>query len=265
MHDQQTNHGSRFGIRASMCHASPVRLLSFKAFLVIAGALAASSASAQSDESDLLEARAALERGDAELAIDILEEALQSSGDPALHRHLYLAYEELGDHTRAAHHLEAYLESDATLPEEERASLGERLHQLEASGQDTSDDSTLTVLGWSFLSVGIAGVITFVASASATLVLTNGLPDPCRTDGAMCTNGERAPIDTAWIIAGVGLGTGIVLGTIGAVLLFLAGQDQGGTSQSLPPDLDPSLQRPFSLVPWLDPNAGGGAMLRLRF
>ena len=247
-----------------MCHASAVRLLSFKLLFVLAGVLATSSASAQYEE-DLLEVQAALERGDAELAIDILEEVLQSSGDPALHRPLSLAYEELGDRTRAAHHLEAYLESDAALPDEERASLRERLHQLEASGRDTSDSSTLTVLGWSFLSVGIAGVIIFAASASATLVLTQGLPEPCRTDGAMCTNGERTPIDTAWIVAGVGLGAGLVLGTVGAVLLFLAGQDEGGATQSLPPDLDPSLQRPFSWVPWFDPNAGAGAALRVRF
>lgn len=215
---------------------------------MFASALAASSAGAQSSESALSEARTALERGDAELAIDILEEALESSDDPQLHRDLYLAYGDAGDEMRAARHLEAYLESDVPIPEEERAALAEQLDRMLSPGPSAWDDATLTVLGWSFLAVGIAGVITFAASASATLVLT-----------------EQAPIDTAWIVAGVGLGTGLVLGTVGAVLLFLAGQDEGGATRSLPPDLDPSLERPFSLVPWFDPNAGAGATLRIRF
>lgn len=212
---------------------------------MFASVSAASSANAQFSESALAEAHAALERGDAELAIDILEEALESSDDPQLHHHLYLAYGDAGDAMRAARHLEAYLDSDAAIPEEERATLAEQLDRMLSPGH--SDDATLTVLGWSFLAVGIAGVITFAASASATLVLT-----------------EQAPIDTAWIVAGVGLGTGLVLGTVGAVLLFLAGQDEGGATRSLPPDLDPSLQRPFSLIPWADPR-GAGATLRIRF
>lgn len=232
--------------------------------------LAPSHASAQDDTEDAIAtARTALRDGDTELAIDILEEAREASTDPTLRYELYVAYEQGGELETAASHLEAYLASARTLGAHERASLEGHLADLRAAlapppSGDLWSDPAIGPIGWTFFAAGIAGLITFVAGATATLVIEQGLSGDCREDHRLCAPGERDPIGTAWAVAGVGLGAGVVLGAIGAALLVVAGEDQRGASESLPPDLDPTVQRPFSLLPWIDPRDGGGAGATLR-
>ena len=105
-------------------------------------------------------------------------------------------------------------------------------------------------------------MIGFPVGAAVAFTLEAQLDPTCRADESLCAPGARDDIDTAWIAGSISLASGLVLGAIGAVLLFLSGESQRGGSRSLPPDLDPSMQRGFSLAPWVDParGEGGGAM-----
>lgn len=221
-------------------------------------------ARAQDGEGDAIEeARAALREGDPELAIDILDEARASSTDPALRYELYLAHTQTRELELAASHLQAYLDTETRLDPEERRTLESHLADLRAAvapiptSGDPWSDPIVAPIGWALFAAGIAGLITFATGAVATLVIENNLSEDCRREARLCAPGERDPIDTAWIVAGVGLGAGVLLGAIGAALLVLADEHQSGPSRSLPPDLDPTMQRIFSLRPWVDPRDGG--------
>ncbi|AKF08713.1 hypothetical protein DB32_005862 [Sandaracinus amylolyticus] len=231
--------------------------------MVFALACVPALAAAQTDEA-LDEARAALREGDHELAIDVLEEARATSGDPALRYELYLAHHQAGQHAQAASHLEAYLASDAAIDDDERARLEGHLADLRAldaprpSG-DPLDDPAVPIIGWTLFTGGILGLITFAVGGVVAFTIENGASPRCRDEGA-CAPGELAGVDEAWTAAWIGLASGVVLGAVGGVLLVLAGERQRGGSRSLPPDLDPSLQRPFSLAPWVDPARGAGGV-----
>ncbi|UJR78719.1 hypothetical protein [Sandaracinus amylolyticus] len=232
-------------------------------FLFFALASLPALASAQTDDA-IEEARTALRNGDPELAIDVLEEARETSGDPALRYELYLAHHQAGQHAQAASHLEAYLASDPAIDEHERARLEGHLADLRAldaprpSG-DPLDDPAVPIIGWTLFAGGILGLITFAVGGVVAFTIENGSSEPCREEGA-CAPGELDGVDEAWTAAWIGLASGVVLGAVGGVLLVLAGERQRGGSRSLPPDLDPSLQRPFSLAPWVDPVRGAGGM-----
>jgi hypothetical protein len=239
----------------------------FSFVVLLAFALPASAQEpAPDDEDALAEARAALRDGDAELAIDILEEAREHDDAPALQYELYLAHEQARDHTAAAAHLESYLgRDDVTLDPEERADLEGHLADLHALAaprpqRDFWADPAVPVVGWALLGAGIAGVLSFPIGAAVAFTLESQLDPICRGNAALCEPGERDGIEEAWIAGSIGLGVGLALGAVGAVFLFLAGQHEDGGSRSLPPDLDPTMQRSFSLAPWVDPVQGGGGV-----
>lgn len=231
--------------------------------------LPATSLAAQDEatvDEALEEARSALRAGDPELAIDILDEALAREDAPALRYELYVAHEQAGERAAAASHLENYLErDDVTLDPEERAELEGHLADVRAMlaprpQGDVWADPAVPVVGWTLLGLGIAGVISFPVGAAVAFTLESQLDPVCRENAMLCTPGERDGIEEAWIAGSIGLGTGLVLGAVGAVLLFLAGEHQDGGTRSLPPDLDPTMQRSFSLAPWVDPAQGAGGV-----
>ncbi len=244
-----------------------MRRASLPLVLVLVVALAPRPARAQDDAGEALaDARAALRRGDTELAIDILDEARETSSDPALRYELYVAHQQAGDLARAAAHLDAYLEADPPIDAEERASLRGQLVDLRvalepAPSGDPWADPAVGVIGWTLFAAGILGVLTFAASGGASLVFQSNRSEECVADAARCTPEERDPIATAETVAWVGLGSGVLLAAIGGALLALTGEAQRGATRALPPDLDPSMQRGFTLRPWIDPRPGGGAGL----
>lgn len=249
----------------------PARSLVLARSLVAAAliALAACPARAEAQSDDtvteaLAEARAALRRGDPELAIDVLDEARAQVDAPALRYELYLAHHQAGQHAEAAAHLEAFLDSEPAIDEAERATLEGHLADLRAraaprGASDPWADPAVPIIGWTLLGAGIVGLIVFVTGAAAAFSLENGLPSACRTEG-ICAPGARDGIDAAWTAAWIGLASGVVLGAVGGALLVVSGEHQAGASRSLPPDLDPSIQRPFSLAPWVDPARGSAGM-----
>jgi len=79
-----------------------------------------------------------------------------------------------------------------------------------------------------------------------------------------CAPGALDPIRDAWRVSMVGLGAGLVFATLGAIDLVIAQVGEAGASRSLPPDLDPTVQRTFTLAPWAS-DEGGGLAARLVF
>jgi hypothetical protein len=213
------------------------------------------------------EARRALTRGDPELAIEILEEArAEDASDPGVRYELYVAYEQAGDLVAAAAHLEAYLGSDAAIDARERRTLEGHLLELRAAvapipRANPWTDPAVVATGWTLFVAGIAGLITFGVSAAVAYSIENALPEDCRMDERLCEPGARDGIGTAWLVGGVALGAGVVLGAIGGAILVVADQAERGATRALPPDLDPTVQRPMSLRPWIDPRPGGGGGL----
>ena len=242
-------------------------------FAVVTVMALALPAAAQDTEAEALEeARAALRRGDTELAIDILDEARGREDTPTIRYELYRVHEQAGDLQRAAAHLEHYLgRDDVTLEPLARDDLEGQLADLRARlaprpTGDFWDEPAVPAVGWTLLGLGIAGVLAFPVGVAVALTLESQIDPICRADASLCLPGERAGIEEAWIAGSVGLGVGLALSAVGAVFLFLSGQDQDGGSRSLPPDLDPTMQRGFSLAPWVDPARGeGGARLAVTF
>lgn len=247
-----------------------MRRASLPLVLALSVALAPRPAAAQDGEGEALrDARAALRRGDTELAIDILDEARETASDPALTYELYIAHEQAGDLEPAATHLEAYLAASPALPAEERAALEGHLAELRAAlapapPGDPWADPAVGVIGWTLFAAGIVGIITFAASGAASFVLQGNRSEACVADASLCTPRERDPIVAAETSAWVGLGAGVLLGAIGGALLAVTGEAQRGATRALPPDLDPSMQRLFSVRPWVDSRGQGGAGLTVR-
>ncbi len=218
------------------------------------------------DAASVTRARAALHEGDSARAIAILEAEQATSADPELLYELYFAHHQAGHLERAAFYLEAYLEEEPERSSEELDTLRVHLRDLRASLVPVDrgpDREAMTIAGWTLLVSGIAGVLTFAIGGAAAESIESGLPDMCRADARLCAPGSRESIDTAWIVAWSGLGAGVVLGTIGAILLFLAGEHAEGATPALPPDLDPSVQRSVSLEPWI--GEANGMRLTLQF
>lgn len=242
-----------------------VRLAPSAAILAVLLALPMGARAESAPSEAIEEARAALRDGDAELAIDVLEQARrEGASDPALLYELAIAHQQARDYARAAESLAAYLGSEVELDERERERLRGQLADLRAAAGpapsgDPWADPAVPVIGWSLLVAGILGIVSFAVAAAVAFTIEVNLPEECRLDASLCEPGARDPIGTAWIAGGIGLAVGLVLAGVGGALLAVAGEAQRGASRSLPPDLDPSMQRPFSVLPWIELPALGGA------
>lgn len=204
------------------------------------------------------EAREAIRDGDPVRAIEVLERAQETSTDPEIERELAIAHEMLGHEAEAADHLAAFLDAGTELEEDERAELAAHLAELRAPrSRPARGDDALEIAGWAQLGAGIGGLMLFLIGGVVSATLENALPEDCRMDATLCRPGARAGVDDAWAIATIGIGPGVILTVLGAIDLALAGADQGGASRSLPPDLDPTVQRAFTLAPWVGRDAAG--------
>jgi hypothetical protein len=244
-----------------------LRALALAILLVPSAGLAQDDAPALEDPLDdpLEDAREALRDGDPERAIAILERAREAADvDPEVHRDLSLAYEQAHRWQDAAAGLEAYLASPVQLDDEERRELRGEIADLRArAGPAPPGRSNLVeVAGWAQLLSGVAALVVFALGLGLSFALENNLTSECRTDPRLCPPGQREPIPILRNVGYVGLGAGLVLAALGTAYLVLAGAQQEGASRSLPPDLDPSMQRPFSLS--ID-ESGGRAALTLSF
>lgn len=243
-----------------------IRGLTFALVLLVAPL----TASAQDAEPLLERARAELREGRPEAAITLLERAQRASDDPAIDYELYFAHEQAGDRQGAMDHLEAYLDADPALDEEELRNLEGHLADLRAGTGPrtvpTRDDPLLGVLGWAQLALGIGGLVVFLGAAGVALASENSLSLDCQSDRSLCAWGERDGIRDAWSVSMAGLGSGLIFATLGAIYLALADEAQAGASRSLPQDLDPTMQRPnpFVVLPYFD-REGGGVAARIAF
>lgn len=227
----------------------------------IATLLAATRARGQDVDEAISRARAALRASDPARAIAILDEARATSANPEIDLELYVAHEQAGHRAEAAAHLAAYLDAEPGIDEATRTELAAHLDELreglDAPVRGSPGHEALRIAGWAQLGAGIAGLLLALGGGGVALALENGAPPDCRTGGAPCDDAQSSAPRIAWTVAAAGLGSGLVLTTLGAVYLALAGEAHSGASRSLPPDLDPSLQRPFAVVPWLDGQGAG--------
>lgn len=232
---------------------------------IVMFSLLCAPALAAAQEGALERAREAIRQGDPARAIEVLERAQERSTDPEIERELAIAHEMLGHDAEAADHLEAFLDAGTELDEDERGELARHLLELRAPrSRPARGDDALAIAGWAQLGTGIGGMMLFLVGGVLAAALENGLPEECRNDTSLCAPGARDDLDLAWAIATIGIGPGVILTVLGAIDLALAGVDRGGASQSLPPDLDPSVQRPFTLAPWIG-GGSGGARVRVAF
>lgn len=220
-------------------------------------------AGAQDDA--IARARAAIREGEHERAIAILERAREQDTAPEIDLELSIAHEALGHDEQAAEHLAIYLDAEGDLDPDERDELARHLRDLRVPrSRPARGDPTLEIAGWAQLAAGIVGLAVFAGAGGVAYALENGLDEDCRREERLCPPGERAPIRDAWTVSTIGLGAGLVFALLGAIELALSGAGQPGASRSLPPDLDPSVQRTFTLAPWIGGD-GAGVGARLAF